>query len=300
MNSRQESKVNMYRGVLLFYQNNADVVATNNPFSEAINALTIKVNEIQGYLVREVKHTTGISADKASAKAKLCLVASEIASIVYAYADTIDNKVLMGEVNYSLSDLKKLREDLIVAAITNIFNSTQSNINALGAYGITASRLNELTEAINEYNALLPKTKTTISEKSNYNDNIIKLIEETDALIKNRLDRLIIVFNKTHPDFVNTYKKVRHIDAPNKTVTQIKGQVTNKIDGKAIEGANISLSGTTNATTKSDKEGNFIFKPVTYGDYQLSIKATGFKDYTDTAFVVRLGKVNRFFVGLEG
>ena len=99
---------------------------------------------------------------------------------------------------------------------------------------------------------------------------------------------------------MNTYKKVRHIDAPNKTVTQIKGNVINKVDGKAIEGATISLIGSTNVTTKSDKEGNFIFKPLTYGDYQLSIKATGFKDYIDTAFVVKMGKVNRVFVGLEG
>lgn len=300
MNSRQESKVNMYRGVLLFCQNNAGIVLANTAFSEAINALTIKVNEIQDYLVREIRHTTGISADKATAKAKLCLVASEIANIVYAYANTVNNKVLIDEVNYSLSDLKKLREDLIVATVTNIYNSTQSNLSALGTYGITASTLDELTDAINDYNALLPKTKTTISEKSNYNDNIIKLIDETDTLIKNRLDRLVVVFNKPHPDFVNTYKKVRHIDAPNKTVTQIKGNVINKVDGKAIEEAIISLIGSTNATTKSDKEGNFVFKPVTYGDYQLSIKATGFKDYIDTAFVVKMGKVNRVFVGLEG
>ncbi len=73
-----------------------------------------------------------------------------------------------------------------------------------------------------------------------------------------------------------------------------------KLDGKAIEGTIIILSGTTNATTKSDKEGNFVFKPVSYGDYQLSIKATGFKDYLDMAYVVKTGKVNRVLVGLEG
>lgn len=300
MNSRQESKVNMYRGVLLLCQNNASIVSTNIAFSEAINALTVKVNNIQSYLVREIKHTTGVSADKATAKAKLCQVASEIAGLVYAYANSIDNKVLMDEVHYSLSDLRKLREDLIVATVTNIYNTTQANLNLLGTYGITATTLDELTEAINEYSTLLPKTKTTISEKLNFKDNISKLIDETDALIKNRLDKLIVVFTKSHPDFVNTYKKVRHIDAPNKTVTQIKGKVTNKADGKAIDNAVITLSGTTNATTQSDKKGNFIFKPITIGDYQLSIKATGFNDYIDTAFVVKLGKVNKVFVGLEG
>ena len=300
MNARQESKLNMYQGVQLLCKNNVAITSTNIAFTEALNALDLKINEIQSYATLAIKQTKGVSADKNLVKANLCLVASKIAGFIFAYASTVNNTVLMEEANYSLSDLKKLREDLIVPTINNIYKVASANISVLSNYGISNTSLEELNTAIAEYNSVVPITKTMSSERSNYTDNITKLIEETDTLLKNRLDKLILLFEATHPDFVNTYKKVRHVDAPNKTITQIKGKVSNKLDGKAIEGATITLSGTTNATTKSDKEGNFLFKPVSYGDYQLSIKATGFKDYIDNAFVVKMGKVNRVFVGLEG
>ncbi len=299
MNARQESKLNMYQGVQLLCKNNSTITNTNIAFTEALETLNLKITEIQGYATLAIKHTKGISTDKGLVKANLCLVAAKMAGFIFAYASTVNNTVLMEEVNYSLSALKKLREDAIVPTVNNIYQVANANLNVLANYGVTQASLEELSQAIADYNKVVPITKTMSSERSNFTDNITKLIEETDTLLKNRLDKLILLFEATHPDFVNTYKKVRHVDAPNKTITQIKGKVSNKVDGKAIEGAIITLSGTTNATTKSDKAGNFVIKPVTYGDYQLSIKATGFKDYSDIAFVVKKGKVNKVLVGLE-
>ncbi len=300
MNARQESKLNMYQGVQLLCKNNSTITNTNIAFTEALNVLDLNITEIQSYATLAIKHTKGISTDKNLVKANLCLVASKVAGFIFAYASTVNNTVLMEEANYPLNTLKKLREDVIVPTVNNIYQVAHANLNVLANYGINQASLDELSHAIADYNKIVPITKTKSSERANFTDNIAKLIEETDTLLKNRLDKLILLFEATHPDFVNTYKKVRHVDAPNKTITQIKGKVSNKVDGKAIEGAIITLSGTTSTTTKSDKEGNFMFKPASYGDYQLSIKATGFKDYIDNAFVVKKGNVNRVLVGLEG
>lgn len=299
MNARQESKLNMYQGVQLLCKNNSTITNTNIAFTEALNVLDLNITEIQSYATLAIKHTKGISTDKNLVKANLCLVASKVAGFIFAYASTVNNTVLMEEANYPLNTLKKLREDVIVPTVNNIYQVANANLNVLANYGINQASLDELSHAIADYNKIVPITKTKSSERANFTDNIAKLIEETDTLLKNRLDKLILLFEATHPDFVNTYKKVRHVDAPNKTITQIKGKVSNKVDGKAIEGAIITLIGTTSTTTKSDKEGNFMFKPASYGDYQLSIKATGFKDYIDNAFVVKKGNVNRVLVGLE-
>ena len=299
MNAIQESKLNMYRSVQLLCKSNNSIVADNVAFSQGLSQLDALITNITNYLSLEIKHTAGITEDKTKAKDNLSALAADIAGLVFAYADTIQNKVLKDEVKYSYSELKRLREDVIVPTVSNIYKAAFDNLSVLTDFGVNAQLLAQLEEAMETYNAVLPKGKTTKSEKSSFSANISNSINEIDDLLKNRLDKLVIVFNKTNPDFVKAYKKVRQIDAPNTVTTQLKGKVISSSDGKLIQGAEISISGETTMSTQSDKDGLFGIKPLKAGIYQINVQATGYQTSTIVGFQVKMGKINRVEVQLK-
>lgn len=299
MTSLHESKLSMYQSVQLLCANNPTITSTNAAFSEGLNELNVKINDILNFVSTDIKDTSGITNVKSTIKHNLCTVASEIAGFVFAYANVVKNEKLKQEVNYTYNELKRLREDLTIPTVKIIFNATQTNLTSLGSYGIDAIKLQELADAISAYTAVLPSTKMTKSEKSSVVISLNNLFKETDELLKTRLDKLIALFNKNHPEFVNAYKSIRHVDAPTKTVTQIKGNVSAAKDGTVIKGAIISLVGNANYTTNSDSEGNFIFKPVSLGKYQVNVQATGYQPYTEVDFLAKRGVVNKLLIKLK-
>ena len=299
MTSLQESKLSMYQSVQLLCANNPTITSTNAAFSEGLNELNLKIIDILNCVSTDIKDTSGITNVKSTIKHNLCTVASEIAGFVFAYANVSKNEMLKQEVNYTYNELKRLREDLIIPTVKIIYNATQANLASLTNYGIDTIKLQEFADVISAYTTVLPTIKMSKSEKSSIVISLNNLFKETDELLKTRLDKLIALFNKTHPDFVNAYKSIRHVDAPTKTVTQIKGNVSASKDGTVIKGAIISLVGNSNYTSTSDNEGNFIFKPVSFGKYQVNVQATGYQSYTEMDFLAKRGVVNKLLVKLK-
>ena len=299
MTSLHESKLSMYQSVQLLCANNPTITSTNVAFLEGLNELNVKINDILNFVSTDIKDTSGITNVKNTVKHTLCTIASEIAGFVFAYANVVKNEKLKQEVNYTYNELKRLREDLTIPTVKIIYNATQENLASLGGYGIDASKMQEFSDAIIAYTNALPTIKITKSEKSSVVISLNNLFKETDELLKTRLDKLIALFNKNHPEFVNAYKSIRHVDAPTKTVTQIKGNVSAAKDGTVIKGAIISLVGNANYTINSDNEGNFIFKPVSLGKYQVNVQATGYQPYTEIDFWAKRGVVNKLLVKLK-
>lgn len=101
--------------------------------------------------------------------------------------------------------------------------------------------------------------------------NIKMLIEQTDDILKNELDKLAVNFKYTNPDFATAYKKARTIIDPVSS-TQIKGIITNAITNNPIIAAKISITGVTSAETTTGKTGSFIIKPITRGQYKITLQ----------------------------
>lgn len=299
MKARQESKLSMYQGVQLLCKSNLTIVSSNLAFTESLALFNSKIEEIQFYLGQQIKETTGITNDKQLVKENLCRMASDIAGIIYAFASTQKKMVLMEEVNYSYTKLFRLREDLILPTMQNIYVATEANREAIVDYGIDAEKIEAFEQAILHFKAVLPKIRIIRSEKSIYLDKISEIMAEVDALLSNRLDKLAVLFQKSNPDFYNAYKHIRKIDAPNSTSTQVKGNISTALNGKAIAEATIIFNAKTKTNTQSDKEGNFIIKPIALGVYRVNIEAKGFKPQTIENFRVKLGKVNRLNVVMK-
>jgi len=90
------------------------------------------------------------------------------------------------------------------------------------------------------------------------------------------LDKLVVSFRNTNPDFVSTYKTARVIIDAAKSTTQIKGSVISASDNSPVKFATVEIIGSSSFKTQTNMEGNFTFKPVTPGFYKINVTAEGF------------------------
>lgn len=292
MNSRHEAKMNMYRTVKQFCDDNNTTVASNAAFLAAFNNFKAKLASLSTAVASESQVISGITADKAALRRNLCTTAADIAALVSAYATANNNQVLKQSVNFRFSDLMRLKDELLAPNCQNIYAAANTNATALVNYGITAAMLTVFQTAITDYSAIVPKPRTAHSVRSTHTLNIGLLVREIDALLKEQLDQLIVAFKTTKPDFCASYKTARIIHDPITTTTQLKGKVMDRQSNISLSGATITMSGTANVSTTTNKFGHYLKKPLPAGEYTLTVSLPGYQDRVIEHVQIKLGQVN--------
>lgn len=308
MNALQEAKLKMYRATESYCDANAAVVASNVAFQTAFNNFKENIASIIGIAQSDGVPTTGITAGKNNSKQKLAQTTADTAGVIYAYAVTVGDDALKMAVDLTVSDLTRMREDSLAARCQNVRDAGDANLAALKDYGVTKAALDDLQTQIDRYSADTPKTRAAISRRKTTTANLAALFDETDTLLKDRMDRLVQTFKATNPDFIQTYETARRIVKPPSTATQLKGIITNKANGSSVKNATVTAA--PNAadppdgsdripfSTLSDAAGAYSFKPLPNGAYTLTVTALGYNNFEASDVDVKLGEINTLDVEL--
>ncbi len=297
MDAKLEAKLTMYQSVEDHCDDNSDIISANIAFQTAFNNFKTKIAAIVNTAQQADLSLTGFAAGKKTTKQDLCGMTADIASIIYAFADATGNEELKGEVNYSLTDLLRLKDSLLAPRCQNIHDKGFENKEALKDYGITAATLTSLQNAIDTYIETIPKPRTAISSRKTLNSNLKQFFKEADAILENQMDKLAVTFKTANPDFVKTYFNLRKIPDTPTTTTQLKGIITNKSDETPIKDAVITVVELA-TTQKTNSSGEYQFKPIPNGTYTVRVTKEGFQTFEKDEIKVKLGVINHLDVEL--
>jgi hypothetical protein len=289
MNATQESKLNMYRATQKHCTDNAAVVASVPAFETALNVFNVKVSAIIAAAQQEDVVTKGITVDKTEAKKTLCRLTTDIAAPIFAYASSTSNNKLKQEVNFSYSDLLRTKDDVMAPRCQNIKDIGMANLSGLKPYGITSAGLDALQTEIDNYQVKVPTPRNSAAQKKTIRENIKSLIKEADLVLKEQLDKTVVGFKASNPDFVSTYKTNRVIIDPGKSTTTLKGVILNSMDKSPVSGATILVVETGNKSSGNQK-GSYEIKPVPAGIYTISISAPKYNSKTVKEVTVKQGQ----------
>lgn len=217
MNARQEAKFSMYRAVQTLCSNNQTLVNAQPAFATALTNFNTLVNSLFGAQNIVSQQTKGIAVDKVTLKKALAQTATDIAALVFAYANKTKNNTLKQLVNFAKSDIEKIKDDLIVSTCNNIKKAANDNLPSLVDYGVNTDVLIDFQTQIDAYNDVVPQPKIAKASKTTETANIKSIIKSIDDVLKNEMDKLVISFKNTNPKFVADYKNTRVIIDPSST-----------------------------------------------------------------------------------
>lgn len=212
--ARQEVKNNMYDVVIDKGNANIAVIGTNVALASAFDEFKTVVAKINLAKQSSAAVTTGLATDKKVSKNTLSRTASIIAGQIFAFAAKNKNNLLKEAVDFSATDLRRLKDEELVPRCQEIHSLGTTNRAALTDYGVTNAALTELQTEIEAYAANVPKPRSAQTDRSTVKLNLKNLFAEADEILVEQMDRLVEAMSKTDPDFVNTYKSARVIIEP--------------------------------------------------------------------------------------
>ena len=296
----------MYRATEKCCDDNAAIVGSIAAFQAAIGNFKQKIAAIITNEQLVSSPIAGISVDKYVSKGTLCQLAGDVASLIYAFASVTGNNTLREQVNFRASALIRERDDQLSPLCQNIHDLGTANIAGVKDYGLTSAALDTLQTAITTFSSATPKPRTAQSERKVQRASFVDLFREADNILKHQMDRIVVAFKATNPEFVKNYFSNRIIIDPATTATKITGTVINIAEEKPIKDATITATGTAGQATgtiraaTTSRLGKYTLKPLPPGDYTVTVTAEGYADSTETQVNAKLGTNNRLDVGLAG
>ena len=179
-------------------------------FARAVGDFTGVIPEITD-TVQVQASRIGTAGEKAAALEALGNAVHEVGGAVFSFAEDNEDHELKGRVDFSRTDITDGRESEIVARCRDILSAASANIDSLADYGVNQAKLGGLKKKIDAFEQLHTKPRQNIATSSAATKRMPKLFGKADGIIKRRLDKLVVQFKESAPDFYNEYQAARSI-----------------------------------------------------------------------------------------
>ena len=130
---------------------------------------------------------------------------------IHSYATEIGDGELAGKVSYSESRLPKGGPARLVARAETIVDLANKNLEALSEQNITEEKVTDLEAKIAAVKKAAGKPRASTVDRSAANKELIRLRRKGNTILKGRLDKLMVQFRDTNPEFYAKYKAARRI-----------------------------------------------------------------------------------------
>ncbi|MGD9993922.1 MAG: hypothetical protein AB7S69_11535 [Salinivirgaceae bacterium] len=172
-------------------------------------ALLEELKEVQQ--IQEGK-STGTTLQKQKEEAEMIEITLRVAASIYVYAVDQNNLELQQEVKVSPSYLKTIGDNSLLNRCNRIHQIASGlDAEALAPYGLLPETTSGLRKEIDDFAALVAKPRTAIVARSTATSRLQELFKEINTLLREQMDKLMLVIKDQEPVFYNEYKAARVI-----------------------------------------------------------------------------------------
>ncbi len=212
MTNLQNAKLNMYQSVLDVCIANEDIYISIKAFEDGVKIFKTNISDIRETKEKQTNvPVAGATQSKQAAEDRLVELTVQVANGTYVYAFEKVNTELKKLSTVNRSELYRAEGNALLSKAKNIMKNAGENAEQLIYYGITDNVLAELETAIAEFELLLTKPRGTIVERKVYTGNLPRLFAAADSTLYDKLDKLIMLFKTSNPDFYSAYKAARNL-----------------------------------------------------------------------------------------
>lgn len=174
-----------------------------NEYDELVSRIISKSEDAQSYM--------GVSEHKKKLKKTIAMKTSSLSGVIQAFAAGSSNADLANSVKASVSEIEKMKDQDLDAFIRNVIKIAQDKLKDLGDYGITENMLTEILTSLEEFNAMIGKPRSIRNSKFVTLETVAQLFDECNNLLRNKIDKVMLMFRDTKPEFYSSYERARTI-----------------------------------------------------------------------------------------
>lgn len=277
MTNKQESKFKMSLSTDEFLVKNESLTKDLPEFGTTVNEFRSTLGRIKIIDGQQKNVITGVAKNKKDVKNALITLAAENSGKVFAFAKVSNNKPLMDEVKFSISDIGRMTDVAFRTYADELNKKMLTMLESLGKYGITADTQKKYSEAFAEYENTLVKPRISIAEKREATKELQSLFVSLDSHLS-KLDAIIGIIRYNEVNFYNGYRTVRKLVNTNAGEVALKATAKDIISSEPLKGVLFTLiSDQTTLIKKTADKGSFYIKNLKPGTYKVVVKKDQYK-----------------------
>jgi len=298
MNSKQQSKYNMYLTTDDFLSANDSITTTLPRYQEFHVSFQNGISQIRLSNEQQSIDKSGIANKKSQLRKLLVKLGADTSRKIQSYAKIENNQILLSEAKFSESDFKYATDSDLETFAQSTYDTAQTQLGNLAQYGVTNETQNDLIRALTDFRAAMPTPRNGAIGTKLSTEQIAKAFTATDKALDN-IDALVEIVRISQPEFYSGYKSARKIIDTAAGSLQIKGFVTDASTGEGLKGATVSLelnnnsngllkakaSSSESVKKKTADKGGFNIKSLPEGTYSATVSKNGYADVVTTIAV---------------
>jgi len=145
-----------------------------------------------------------------------------IAGQLCSLASKNNDSSLAAQTELTLAQLDKMSADVLEATGSRISALATANLPALADYGITAADVTALDALTTQFHAAKTAPRKAIATRAGQTKTLPPAVKTVVSLLRNHLDKQMLMFKKSNPEFYAGYQSARVIvnRGAHKTATQ--------------------------------------------------------------------------------
>jgi hypothetical protein len=296
MEKRQESRFNMYLATVDFCETASPILGPLPTFSDNLIKLKGICDQIYIFGSEQARNISGTTIAKKDLRINLENLAADSARKAIAFATLTHNSVLLQEVNYAISDLKRMPDSLLIDTTTNIHSRIDANLTAMIEYQLTAATQESFLQAINDFKASQATPRVNKVTQKVATAKLAELFKTGDAVVT-EMDAVVEIIRLPQPDIYLGYKSARKVIETGTGKLAVKGLVTDSQNGEPVKGVTVSfwLDGDLTKAIAADEppflvkktaeKGGFTIASLPEGTYRATLQKVGYTEQTLTVYV---------------
>ncbi len=296
MNDIQENKLSSYEATNIVL-NKDNYKALWNPIANIVEVVTqfqTLVGEIQTLAIAQEQIITGYATSKEDTRTRLTEATLKVINGVVTYAIFENDTELKESMNYTYSDLRNSRDNILAEIAANVYTVADPLKVQLADYLVSEAEIALVDTLKNQFLEQLAEPRAALANKKETTAELEQKFNAVDDLLKNKMDRVILIFKPGNPEFVMNYFNARKIiDLGVRHEKEKAGKITGVVKAAGnlipINKAVINIAGT-KRQTKTDENGNYKFIFRVKGYPKLEAEAEGYQKAAKDAVEMGPGK----------
>jgi hypothetical protein len=212
MNDRQNAKFQMYQKVLDVFSENEKEYVGIPVFVNTVGDLRERVERILKVAKQQTETSSkGITEEKSSITDRLVESSMKVASPLYVYAFKIDDKNLMLKANVNKSMFYNAQDRAALTLAQIIADNANTHGDALRDYGVSNADRAELDAVIVQFREQIASPQGEIGKRKAHTNTLRETFVSADSIVYDQLDKLMIPFKTSSPEFFQLYSNARNI-----------------------------------------------------------------------------------------
>lgn len=214
MQDRDTQKIRMYGNVIQVCNANKNEWASSAIITNIVDSITLSLNKINENNTLLQGDSSGTTQAKKKEKEEMVAAAIYVAAALKAMASITGNLALAADVNFSPSDILRVKETDADDICLHIHQLGTTHLAALADYDITQADLDLLAKEIKDFTDLIGKPRISIGQGKAIREEIDAIIQKTDLQLRDQLDNLMLKFSTKSPAFYSQYLSARDVSSP--------------------------------------------------------------------------------------